>query len=220
MAKKRYLTATMADGYVKTIGPTAAPFSHYWRIVAISAAAGRRFSGATPSRFGKQRARRRRPPRPHGNGAGKGSTSKSWNLSRPRADLSRALACGNAAGGTVAAVRAPWQIDEIACPARQGSSRSLSQLILFNKPYGVLSQFTDRAATRTRTTLSAYVDLPGIYPAGRLDRDSEGLLLLTDDGRLQTASRIPGSSCPRPTLSRLRANPMRPRWTGYAAASA
>lgn len=61
----------------------------------------------------------------------------------------------------------------------------MSRLILFNKPHGVLSQFTDRHTTGGRTTLSQHIDLPGIYPAGRLDLDSEGLLLLTDDGRLQ-----------------------------------
>ncbi|MEY2926373.1 MAG: hypothetical protein RL367_850, partial [Pseudomonadota bacterium] len=62
----------------------------------------------------------------------------------------------------------------------------MSRLILFNKPYGVLCQFTDAGtAGSPRPTLSAYVDLPGVYPAGRLDLDSEGLMLLTDDGRLQ-----------------------------------
>ena len=62
-------------------------------------------------------------------------------------------------------------------------------LILFNKPWGVLSSFTDADARRgdrddERETLSDYVDWPSVYPAGRLDFDSEGLLLLTEDGDL------------------------------------
>lgn len=56
-------------------------------------------------------------------------------------------------------------------------------LIAFNKPYGVLSQFTDRG-TPARRTLAEFGLPPGVYPAGRLDFDSEGLLLLTDDGAL------------------------------------
>ncbi len=62
----------------------------------------------------------------------------------------------------------------------------IAKVILFNKPFNVLSQFTDAgSAGSARKTLSEFIDVKGVYAAGRLDKDSEGLLVLTDDGRLQ-----------------------------------
>lgn len=69
----------------------------------------------------------------------------------------------------------------------------MSRVLLLNKPFGVLSQFTDAGAPGTgHRTLSEFVSVPGIYPAGRLDKDSEGLLVLTDDGALQHRIADPG----------------------------
>ena len=67
-------------------------------------------------------------------------------------------------------------------------------LILLNKPFRVLSQFRDPDG---RATLGDYVNVPGVYPAGRLDYDSEGLILLTDDGRLQARISQPRSKTPK-----------------------
>jgi 23S rRNA pseudouridine2457 synthase len=70
----------------------------------------------------------------------------------------------------------------------------MSRLILFNKPYGVLTQFTSADG---RQTLKDYIPLPDVYAAGRLDADSEGLLLLTDDGRLQSRIADPRHKLPK-----------------------
>ena len=70
----------------------------------------------------------------------------------------------------------------------------MSHILLFNKPYGVICQFS---CDGLHTTLADYIALPDFYPAGRLDTDSEGLLLLTDDGKLQHRITDPQHKLPK-----------------------
>jgi 23S rRNA pseudouridine2457 synthase len=74
------------------------------------------------------------------------------------------------------------------------SPTEVSRLILFNKPYGVLSQFTAEGRWQG---LRDHLALPGVYAAGRLDADSEGLLILTDDGKLQSRIADPRHKLPK-----------------------
>ena len=80
----------------------------------------------------------------------------------------------------------------------------MSRLILFNKPYGVLSQFTPEAGHRC---LAEFIPIPGVYAAGRLDTDSEGLLALTDDGSLQKRIADPQHKLPKTYWAQVEGEP-------------
>ena len=77
-------------------------------------------------------------------------------------------------------------------------------VVLFNKPFRVLSQFTDREG---RPTLADHIDRPGVYAAGRLDFDSEGLMVLTDDGRLKSRLIDPDNRTPKTYLAQVEGRP-------------
>ncbi len=78
-------------------------------------------------------------------------------------------------------------------------------IILFNKPFNVLSQFTDKSNySEERKTLSHFINIKQVYAAGRLDLDSEGLVILTDDGSLQSKISSPKFKLKKLTWFRLR----------------
>jgi 23S rRNA pseudouridine2457 synthase len=83
----------------------------------------------------------------------------------------------------------------------------MPHVILFNKPMGVLSQFTDTKSPTPRPTLSDFGLPSGVYAAGRLDRDSEGLLILTDDGRLQARIASPSAKTEKTYLVQVEGAP-------------
>lgn len=81
----------------------------------------------------------------------------------------------------------------------------MAEIILFNKPYGVLCQFTDPSG---RETLADYINAPGYYAAGRLDTDSEGLLVLTNKGKLQHQISSPKNKMPKTYLVQVEGIPV------------
>ncbi|UWH29411.1 23S rRNA pseudouridine(2457) synthase RluE [Aeromonas veronii] len=111
-------------------------------------------------------------------------------MKSPRSRLSVSRAPRDNAPRTAAKPAAP----RLASPRKPELAPEDRKLLLLNKPYMVLCQFTDEAG---RETLKDYIKEPGIYAAGRLDRDSEGLLLLTNDGKLQARLTQPGEKTPK-----------------------
>ncbi len=84
----------------------------------------------------------------------------------------------------------------------------MARLIAFCKPYGVLCQFSpDRNGDGETATLADFISCPGVYPAGRLDKDSEGLLLLTDSGTLQHRISHPKKKMPKTYLVQVEGEP-------------
>ncbi len=80
----------------------------------------------------------------------------------------------------------------------------MSRILLFNKPYRVLSQFSPEG---DKKTLADFIDVPGVYAAGRLDYDSEGLMVLTDDGALQARISSPRFKMPKTYLAQVEGIP-------------
>ena len=94
----------------------------------------------------------------------------------------------------------PHHIQRALSLTRQPFTKKMAEHLLFNKPYSVLTQFSEgreQPQSATRSTLKDFIDVPNVYPVGRLDYDSEGLLLLTSNGSLQHRLSDPRFGHPR-----------------------